>query len=116
MAMGGYSETLQREGMKSAGWYMLFDSLMSMDRPDLTEAIDYVKEDPSFDDRFRYDLEGLYHYRDFYGDRMGDFTPEEQARIEAYDEEWSLHLLDQLHKKQYGDPAGTVLAPEYDIS
>lgn len=86
----------------SAAWTSAFDALMSMDdKPDLQETIDLVKQE-EWPDEFRYGLEGLQTFREYYGDRMEDFTPDQRATINRYDEEWSLDLLDQLHKRKYG--------------
>jgi len=83
-------------------WYIVFEALMAFDRPDLTAAIDYVVEDGTWPDEFRYGLEGLQAYRSFYNMRMIDCTPEQRLQIEAKDEEWTMELIDMFHKHQFG--------------
>lgn len=113
MANGGFLRAFQGSGPNEA-WYMLFNALMSPDDPDLTPAINYVKEDKSYSDEFRYGLEGLHSFREFYIPQLPDYTPEQRTQIASYDEDWSLELLDQLHRKRYGTPDGE--APEYALS
>lgn len=83
-------------------WYVVFEALMSFDRPDLTEAINFVIRDGSWPEDFRYGLEGLQAYRSFYRTRMDRYSPDQRAKIEAYDEEWTMDLIDQLHRHQFG--------------
>ena len=75
---------------------------MASDRPDLSAAIEYVSADDSWPDAFRTGLEALQAYRLFYGPRLFDCPPDERAKIEAYDEEWTMELIDMFHKHQFG--------------
>lgn len=98
-----------------SGWQMVFEKLMSIDDRDLRPAIDYVNDRPQdWDDSFRYGLEGLQAFREHYDPFMSLMSPDERARIEAYDEEWSLELLDHLHKKHVGGVEAPTL--DYEVS
>jgi len=83
-------------------WYVVFEALMAVDRPDLTEAIAYVTADGKWPDAFRTGLEALQAYRTFYAPRMMQCSPDERAKIEAYDEEWTMELIDMFHQHQFG--------------
>lgn len=102
-----------RTGGTSAAWNAAFDALMSSDKPDLHEVIDLVKQEPGWTAAFRYGLEGLQAYRDYYGDRMDIFAPEQVHKIERYDEDWTSELLEQMHQHKYGSPSS--LSPELDF-
>ncbi|MCL2469826.1 MAG: hypothetical protein FWF24_06325 [Alphaproteobacteria bacterium] len=97
-------------GKKVDGWQLVFSALMDVERRDLQEAIAYVRADDSYHDAFRYGLEGLQSFRAYYEDSLSSMEPQERAQIEAYDEEWTLELLDYLNKKMYGEgDAGALL-------
>ena len=83
-------------------WYIVFEALMASDRPDLSAAIAYVTTDTSWPDEFRTGLEALQAYRTFYGPRMITCSADERAKLEAYDEEWTMELIDMFHQHQFG--------------
>lgn len=86
-------------------WSAAFDALMSPDKPDLHECLGLVRQEGDWPEGFRYGLEALQTYRDFYGDRRDLFSSDMRAKIEAYDEAWTSELLDQLHRLRYGMPS-----------
>ncbi len=85
----------------------LFEALNSDDPDDLGEAIEKIDDDGTWPDDFRYGLAGLQSYRDFYDeDRLAELTPEQRAMIEAYDEDWTMDLVHQLHGHVFEKPEG----------
>ncbi|MDD3183023.1 MAG: hypothetical protein PHD48_09505 [Alphaproteobacteria bacterium] len=91
-----------------ASWYVIFDALMSIDKPDLHDVIALVKEEAGWPADFRYGLEGLQIYRDYYGDRMDTYEPQHVHQIERYDEEWTSELLEQMHRHKFGASPSVV--------
>jgi hypothetical protein len=84
-------------------WFVVFDALMSPEKADLQKTIDIVKQTTDeWPEDFRYGLEGLKAYRDYYGNKLYHLTPQQRRKYEEYDEEWTLDLLDQMHRRKYG--------------
>ena len=101
-------------GDKREAWFVVFDALMSPEKPDLQESIDLLKEEADqWPDDFRYGLEGLQAYRDYYEERAPRLNPKQAQQYEEYDEEWTLELLDQMHRRKYGVPRGET--PDLEI-
>lgn len=111
MSSGAFIRALS-SGDTSEAWYVVFDQLMSVEKPDLQESIDLIEEEEGWPDEFRYGLEGLQAYRDYYDDRMDRLSPEQAQQVERYDEEWAMELLDQMHRQRFGSPQG--VSPEYE--
>lgn len=75
----------------------VFFALMSDNAEDLDEAVELVNENAGrWPDDFRYELEGLQSFREFYGRRVGDYTLEQREMLKAYDENWTEDLVRKL--------------------
>lgn len=87
--------------------HYIFEALMSDDPDDLDDAIDRVNDEDGWPDDFRYGLEGLQSFREFYDDkRLESLTPQQRAQVEEYDEDWTTDLVHQLHTHVFESPEG----------
>ncbi|HAX91693.1 MAG TPA: hypothetical protein DCY07_05740 [Rhodospirillaceae bacterium] len=102
-------------GSENDDFRNVFYALMSQDEDDLDEAIELVNDkQEEWPDDFRYELEGLRSFRQYYGRRMGDYTPEQRAMLHAYDETWTEDLVRRMI-----DPASMMTeepAPEPSVN
>ncbi|MGE4351801.1 MAG: hypothetical protein AB7E52_06385 [Bdellovibrionales bacterium] len=92
-------------GDASPAYELVYDHLMSLDRPDLSEVIDAVKVEGGWPSSFCCGLEGLQAYREYYDQaRLMQMSAEQKQTVQLYDEEWTLTLLDRMNHIHVGLP------------
>lgn len=84
-----------------------YEALLSPDRRPLDLLVDQARNSPDVSDAFRYGLESLQAYRDFYDERMAGLPPRQRSLVEQYDEEWTEELLRHAYHQIYGGPVLT---------
>lgn len=88
---------------------LIFEALVSDNNQELEKAVDRAKEADAFSDQFKHNLEGLYYFRDFYGNPIAGLSPEQLDEYKDYDEEWTMELIRELQRHHFETYEGETL-------
>ncbi len=84
--------------------HRLFSALMSPEEKEFDKIVDEmermrdrrkVMRAPLSDD-IRYEIKELRSFRQYYGRRQGDYTPEQRELLHAYDKNWTEDIVRRL--------------------
>lgn len=89
----------------------VFYALMSEGHDDLEEIIEAVNRYGELPDDFVEDLSALRGYRQYYGRRISDYTPEQRLMLRAFDGHWTEDLVRRMAGLDVRPPNNAAPAP-----
>ncbi|MDD3288233.1 MAG: hypothetical protein PHX43_04415 [Alphaproteobacteria bacterium] len=103
--MMGHESVAALSVMNSSLAQMIEDTILFGKLEEIETLLDQVADHPDISDELRYGLEGLRYFRSHYTPSMQQMSPSTRQRVMQFDTDWSMQLLDMLHKGEMKEMA-----------
>lgn len=80
------------------------DALLFGKQPQLEALLEQLATETRLSDALRHDLESLIYFRAYYG-AAPDLTDADRQHITRIDADWTMQLIQRLHRRVFGDTA-----------